>query len=163
MSKRLRNGRPYVLKILEGSAITGFAVIVLMMIWGTADVVAQFFHSSIPATVPWTEILNVIAVALPLAYVTHLRAHVDTDLFSFQGKTKRVMDAFVSILIFLFMSLLAWQLSKQAWKSVRVWEFDHLIIKVYWFPAKIALALSFLGSAIVAMFQMIGELRHKGD
>ncbi len=163
MSEPLHNGRPYIRKTLEATAMIGCAVIVVMMVWGTADVIAQLFHSSIPATVPWTEILNVIAVILPLAYVTYLRAHVDTELFNFPGKTKRVINVFVSIMIFLFMSLLAWQLSKQAWKSVRIWEFDHLIIKIYWFPAKIVLALSFLGSAIISMFQMINELRHKGD
>jgi TRAP-type C4-dicarboxylate transport system permease small subunit len=148
----------YIEKILEGSAVAGWAVIVLMMVWGTADVVGQVFHYSIPATVPWTEVLNVIAVILPLAYVTYLRNHVTAELFNIRGKAKRVLDIFILILIFLFMSVLAWQLSVQAWKSIRVWEFDQVIIKIYWFPAKIVLALGFIGSAIVTMCQIIGEL-----
>ena len=156
-------GRRYIQKILEGSAVAGWVVLVIMMVWGTADVVAQLFGYSVPATVAWTEIFNVIALGLPLAYVTSIKAHINVELFNMRGKTKRVSDVSVLILIFLFMSLLAWQLSIQAWRSVRLWEFDQVIIKIYWFPAKIALALGFIGSAIVVLFQIIGELLRRKE
>lgn len=150
-------GRRYIQKILEGSAVAGWVVLVIMMVWCTADVVAVLLGHSIPATVAWTEILNVIGLTLPLAYVTSIKGHINVELFKMRGKAKRVSDCIVLILLFLFMSLLAWQLSRQAWRSVRIWEFDQVIIKIYWFPAKIALALGFIGSAIVVLFQIIGE------
>lgn len=156
-------GRGYIQKILEGSAVAGWVAIVVMMVLGTADVVAQVFGSSIPATLNWTEILNVIGLSLPLAYVTMKKAHIAVELFTMRGRAKRVKDIIGLILVFLFMALLAWQLSIQAWQSTLLWEFDLVIIKIYWFPAKIALALGFIGSAIVIMFQLVGELRRRKE
>jgi TRAP-type C4-dicarboxylate transport system permease small subunit len=157
-------GRGSARKILEGSAVAGWVVLVVMMVWVTADVVAQVFGSSLPETVNWTEILNVIGLSLPLAYVTMTKGHIVVDLFTLRGRAKRVKDIFGLILVFLFTALVAWQLGSYAWRSTRILEFEQLAIKIYWFPAKIALALGFIGSAIVALFQLIGELRRKkGD
>jgi TRAP-type mannitol/chloroaromatic compound transport system permease small subunit len=153
----------YFHKILRGSARAGWVAFVLMMVWGTADVIGALLGHSIPATTAWTEILNVIGLALPLAYVTSIKGHINVELFNMRGKTKRVSDCIVLILVFLFISLLAWQLSRQAWRSIHIWEFDQVIIKIYWFPAKIALALGFMGSAIVVLFQIIGKLLRRKE
>jgi len=67
-------------KTLEGLTLIGFAAVIVMMVWGTLDVVMQQFGSSLPATVAWTEVLNVMAVTLPLAYATYGRAHISIDL-----------------------------------------------------------------------------------
>jgi TRAP-type C4-dicarboxylate transport system permease small subunit len=132
-----------------------------MMVWVTGDVVAQLFGSSLPETTNYTEILNVIGFTLPLAYVTMIKGHIVVDLFTLRGRAKRVKNIIGLVLVFLFMALVAWQLSIQAWRSTRILEFEQLSIKIYWFPAKIALALSFIGSAIVVMFQLISELRRR--
>jgi hypothetical protein len=42
-----------------------------------------------------------------------------------------------------------------------MWEFDQLTIKVYWFPAKIALALGFIGTAIVVLWQIVSEIKKR--
>jgi len=163
MPEQEYKGERYIQKILKGSAVAGWVALVVMMVWGTADVVAVLLGHSIPATVAWTEIFNVIGLALPLAYVTSIKGHINVELFKMRGKIKRVSDCIVLILVFLFMSLLAWQLSRQAWRSVSIWEFDQIAIKIYWFPAKIALALGFIGSAIVVLFQIIGELLRRKE
>jgi len=147
----------YIQKIIEAFAVAGWAAVMIMMVWGTLDVVLLPFGYAVPATVPWTEIFNVIALALPLTYVASKKSHVDVSLFTFRGRAKRLADFFSGTLFFLFAALLAWQLSIQAWRSVRIGEFDQLGIKIYWFPAKIALALGFIGTAIVVMFQLIGQ------
>ncbi len=154
-------GRGYVQKILEASAVAAWAILLVMMVWVTADVVAQALGSSLPDTIAWTEIFNVIGLSLPLAYVTMMKAHIVVDLFALRGRAKRVRDIIGLVLVFLFTALVAWQLSKHAWRSIRLWEFEQLTIKIYWFPAKIALALGFIGSAIVVAFQLIGELRRR--
>jgi len=151
-------GPRYIQRVLEGSAVAGWIVIMVMMVWVTGDVVAQLFGSSLPATVQWTEILNVMGFILPLAYVTMIKAHIVVNLFTLRGRAKRVKDIIGLVLVFLFTALVAWQLSILAWRSTRILEFEQLTIKIYWFPAKIALALGFVGSAIVVMFQLIGEL-----
>jgi TRAP-type C4-dicarboxylate transport system permease small subunit len=152
-------GRRFIQRILEASAVAGWAVIVIMMVWVTGDVVAQLFGSSLPETINWTEILNVVGLSLPLAYVTMKKAHIVVDLFTLRGKAKRVKDIIGLVLVFLFTALVAWQQSIYAWRSTRMLEFEQLAIKIYWFPAKIALALGFIGSAIIVLFQLIGELR----
>ena len=152
-------GRRYIQRILEGSAVAGWAVIVLMMVWITGDVVAQLFGFSLPETINWTEILNVICLSLPLAYVTMKRGHIVVELLTIRGRAKRVRDIIGLVLVFLFTALVAWQLSIYAWRSTRMLEFEQLVMKIYWFPAKIALALGFIGSAVIVMFQLIGELR----
>jgi TRAP-type mannitol/chloroaromatic compound transport system permease small subunit len=154
-------GGHYVQKILEASAVAAWLILLVMMVWVTADVVAQALGSSLPDTIAWTEIFNVIGLSLPLAYVTMKKAHIVVDLFTLRGRAKRIRDIFGLVLVFLFTTLVAWQLSKHAWRSIRLWEFEQLTIKIYWFPAKIALALGFIGSAIVVALQFIAELRRR--
>lgn len=163
MAEDFRRIKSVMEKILEGLTIIGFAAVIVMMIWGTLDVVLQQFGSSLPATVAWTEVLNVIAVTLPLAYATYGRTHISIDLFirRVTGRAKKVSNYIVMIMTFMFMSTLSWQLSIQAWRSVKMWEFDQLAIKIYYFPAKIALALAFLMASLVVLFQIIDELRGK--
>jgi TRAP-type C4-dicarboxylate transport system permease small subunit len=149
----------YVEKIINGSAVAGWLVVIVMMLWGAGDVILQLFRHSLPATYAWTEVLNVIAVSLPLAYVASKKGHIVITLLTrrFVGKRKHLIDIVVLTLIFVFSAFLAWQLSIQAWQSLKIWEFDQVIIKIYWFPAKIALALGFIGTAVVVMFQIIGK------
>lgn len=163
MSENIPRIKSVTERILEGMTILGFAAVIVMMIWGTLDVVMQQFGSSLPATIAWTEVLNVMAVTLPLAYATYGRVHISIDLVTnrLTGRAKKVSNYIVMIMTFLFMATLSWQLSMQAWRSVKIWEFDQLAIKIYYFPAKIALALAFLVASLVVLFQIINELRGK--
>jgi TRAP-type C4-dicarboxylate transport system permease small subunit len=152
-------------KILEGLTLIGFTAVIVMMLWGTIDVILQQFGSSLPATIAWTEILNVIAVTLPLAYATFGNVHISIDLVTrrLTGKAKQVSHFIIMIMTFLFMALLSWQLGIQAWRSLMMREFDQLAIKVYYFPAKIALALAFIMAALVSLRRIINEVRGKGE
>jgi|GEM_PF-2641320 len=146
-------------KMVDGTAVLGLFCIVVMMIWITGDVIANFFHSSLPDTTAWVEILNVIGFALPLAYVAMNRSHVTVQLFTAGDRVKRLRDIFGLILTFLFTGLLGWQLSIQAWRSTAALESAVLEYRVFWYPAKIALALGFMSSAIIVLFQLINALR----
>jgi TRAP-type mannitol/chloroaromatic compound transport system permease small subunit len=156
-------GQRYIRKVIVGSAVTGWIVIVVMMIWVTGDVIAQIFGSSLPDTVNWVEILNVIGFTLPLAYVTMKKSHITVELFTAHGRIKRLRDIFALILTFLFTGLVAWQLSGLAWRSTLMLESQNLTMRVYWFPAKIALALGFLGSAVIMLVHLIAALRGKKE
>jgi hypothetical protein len=156
-------GQRYIRKMVEGLAVTGWIVIVVMMIWVTGDVTAQIFGSSFPDTVNWVEILNVIGFTLPLAYVTMTKGHITVGLFTARGSVKRLKDIFALILTFLFTGLVGWQLTTLAWRSTWMLESQHLTMRVYWFPAKIALALGFLGSAIIMLVHLITALRGKKE
>jgi len=136
-----------------------FASLMVMMLWGSADVVLLRFGYPVPGTINWTEVLNVIVLFLPLAYVTSKKSHIVVDLIAFKGKIKRVTGFVADLFVFLFCALMSWQLIVQAWRSIRIWEFDQAAIKVYFFPAKIALALGFLFSAVIALLQLFGQFR----
>jgi len=147
--------------ILKGLTVAGWIVVAIMMVWGTTDVILQAFYSHLPGTVPWTEIFNVIALALPLGYVTSKKAHITAEIFTLHGRTKRAVDIMSMFLVLLFMGLLTWQLCLQAWQSLRGWEFDQAEIKIYWFPAKIALAFGYGSAFILVISQLIELLRRK--
>jgi TRAP-type C4-dicarboxylate transport system permease small subunit len=149
--------------IIDGSAVLGLFCIVVMMIWMTGDVIASFFHSSLPDTAAWTEVLNVIGFALPLAYVAMTKTHITVELFTGGGRVGRLRDIFGMILTFLFTGLLGWQLSIQAWRSTAVLESAVLEYRIFWYPAKIALALGFVSSAIIVLIQLIDALRRKEE
>ena len=154
--------KAYIDKTLSGSAFFGWLVVIVMMLWGAGDVIFQIFGSSLPATYEWTEVLNVIAITIPLAYVARKKSHITITLFAqrLTGRKKYLANILSLTLVFLFSGLLAWQLIIQAYYSVQMWEFDQLTIKVYWFPAKIALALGFTGTALVVLWQIITEIQN---
>ena len=162
MEEKLTPIRKITEKLLKGMTILGFGAVIIMMIWGTLDVVLQQFGSSLPATVEWTEVLNVIAVTLPLAYATYGRVHITIDLLTSRatGRTKRITNYIVMVMTFLFMSMLTWQLTIQAWRSTMMREFDQLAIKIYYFPAKIALAFAFFMASLVVLFQIVDAIRN---
>jgi len=146
---------------LKLTAILGSVTIFIMMFWGALDVIFQLFGYSVPATVAWTEILNAIALSLPLTYVTWKESHINVDLVTnkLSGKAKSLTEIGALIVVFLFSGLLAWQLSIRAWKSLLAWEFDQVTINIYWFPGRIALALGFIGTTLVVISQIINKLR----
>lgn len=146
-------------KILEALTLGGWVALMVMMLWGAGDVILQIFGYSLPATVPWTEVLSVIALMLPLAYVTGEKAHINVDLLTerLNAKGKRLANMVSLIFVFLFSALMAWQQSIQAWESLKLWERDFAIITIYWFPGKIALALGFIGTSLITAFQIIDE------
>ena len=153
----------YIRKIIKGLAVGGWIFILIMMIWITADVIAPIFHFFVPETINWIEVLNVIAFSLPLTYVTMTKAHITVDLIPITNKrAKHLREIFVLILMLLFTGVVAWQTSLLAWRSTLMLESQSLIIKVYWFPAKLALALSFLLSSIILLAQLITTLGGKG-
>ena len=148
-------------KVIMGTVAISFASLLLMMIWGAADVVFVMLGHPLPGTMNYTEVLNVIVLFLPLAYVTYKKAHIVVDLIPYKGRGKRVTEFVADISVFVFSGFLAWQLGIRAWESVRIGEFDMIGIKVYFFPAKIALAIGALGSAIVALIQVYGHFARR--
>lgn len=153
----------YINRIIQGMAVTGCVAIVVMMLWGASNAVSSWFRYGVPATVEWTEILNVIAIALPLVYVTSQKAHITIDLVigRLYGRPKRAIYIMILFLTLFYSAFLAWQLSTQAWRSVKMWEFLSCEIPVYYWPAKVVLALGFIGMAAVTLYQIVVELRKK--
>ena len=163
MSESQPRLQSYIEKMLKATALLGCATAFIMMFWGAFDVILYVCGYSIPATVAWTEVLNTVALSLPLIYVTWKQTHINVDLVvnKLSGNVRFLNEIGTLIVVFLFTGLLAWQLTIRAWNSVTAWEFDQVTINVYWFPGRIALALGFLGSALIVLSQIISKVRRQ--
>ena len=60
----------FIEKVSLTLVIISFSALALLMLWMTADVILVLLGYPIPGTINYTEILNVIILFLPLAYVT---------------------------------------------------------------------------------------------
>lgn len=153
----------FVEKIWLTLVVVSFAALVLLMFWMTADVILVLFGHPIPGTINYTEILNVVILFLPLAYVTARRSHIVVDVIQYRGKAKRITDFIADCSVFLYSVIFSWQLGVKAWRSTSSGEFEMVGIKIFVFPAKIALAIGAVGSALAALFlimdHFMGEKR----
>jgi TRAP-type C4-dicarboxylate transport system permease small subunit len=154
-----KNRTSFIEKISLTLVIISFAALALLMFWMTADVILVLFGYPIPGTINYTEILNVIILFLPLAYVTARRSHIVVDIIQYTGKAKRITDFIADCSVFLYCVMFSWQLGIKAWKSFSTGEFDMIGIKVFVFPAKIALAIGAMGSALAALFLVVDHFR----
>jgi len=152
-----------VLRVSRWLAVLGFIVLTMMAIWILVDVCSGIFNWGLPGMVDWVEVLNVICVALPLSYVTLQERHISMTLIhdhlSYKGK--HVLDLVVLIGMFLYSALLAWRVSIEAWYSLKMWERNDVGMIVYWFPAKIGLALGFIMLTLAVIIQIIGTVSQK--
>jgi TRAP-type C4-dicarboxylate transport system permease small subunit len=151
-------------KIVDVFAVVSFATLILMMLWMTIDTALHPFGEQIPATYPWIEVINVIAISLGLVYVTAKKAHIAIELLNhyLSAKLMHRITVALLVLVFVFLVLLSWQWSIQAWRSTAILEFQQETIKVYYFLGKIALAIGFVGSAFYTLVQIINEGLKRG-
>jgi TRAP-type C4-dicarboxylate transport system permease small subunit len=154
-----KNRTGFIEKISLTLVIISFVALALLMLWMTADVVLVLFGYPIPGTINYTEILNVVILFLPLAYVTARRSHIVVDIIQYTGKAKQITDFTADCSVFLYSVMFSWQLGIKAWKSLSTGEFDMIGIKVFVFPAKIALAIGAIGSALAALFLIVDRFR----
>ncbi len=150
----------FALQFSRGLAVLGFLVLVAMAVWILIDVFSGIFRLGLPGMVDWVEVLNVLAIALPLAYVTLQRKHITMTLLDehISARQKKVLNMIVLSGFFLYSAMLSWRLSLEALYSVSVWEKSEVGINVYWFPSKVGLAFSFLMMAFSVLIQLIGEV-----
>ena len=159
------SGNAAVLRVSRGFAVLGFIVLTMMAIWILIDVCSGIFNWGLPGMVDWVEVLNVICVALPLSYVTLQRRHISMTLIHerLSDKGKHVLDMIVLIGMFLYSALLAWRVSIEGLYSLKMWERNDVGMIVYWFPAKIGLAIGFIMMTLAVMIQFIGAVSKKRE
>lgn len=147
-------------KVFRELAVVGFIVLMMMAIWILIDVCSSIFKWGLPGMVDWVEVLNVIAIALPLPYVTLQRKHISMTLIHehLSVKGRFVLDLVTMIVTFLFAAILAWRLSVEALYSLMILERNDVGMTVYWFPSKIGLAFGFIMTALALMIQITGAI-----
>ena len=144
-------------------AVLGFIVLAMMAFWILIDVCSGIFSWGLPGMVDWVEVLNVICIALPLSYVTLQGRHISMSVIHdhLSDKGKHVLNMIVLVGMFLYSALLAWRVSIEALYSLKMWERNDVGMIVYWFPAKIGLAVGFIMMALAIIIQFIGAVTKK--
>lgn len=144
-------------------AVLGFIVLAMMAFWILIDVCSGIFSWGLPGMVDWVEVLNVICIALPLSYVTLQGRHISMSVIHdhLSDKGKHVLNMIVLVGMFLYSALLAWRVSIEAWYSLKMWERNDVGMIVYWFPAKIGLAVGFIMMTLAIIIQFIGAVSKK--
>ena len=147
-------------KVFREFAVVGFIVLMVMAIWILIDVCSSIFKWGLPGMVDWVEVLNVIAIALPLPYVTLQGKHIRMTLIHehLSPKGKFVLDLVTMVVVFLFTAVMAWRLSVEALYSLMILERNDVGMVVYWFPSKIGLAFGFIMTALALMIQITGTV-----
>ena len=148
-------------KVFREFAVVGFIVLMVMAIWILIDVCSSIFKWGLPGMVDWVEVLNVIAIALPLPYVTLQGKHISMTLIHehLSPKGKFFLDLVTMVVVFLFTAVMAWRLSVEALYSLMILERNDVGMVVYWFPSKIGLAFGFVMTALALMIQITGAVR----
>ena len=93
------------------------AIVVLMMVLTTIDVVGRYvFNSPLPGTQEITQLLLALLVFAAAPLVTAERSHITTDLFDkvIKGRVRSVRNAIVFLLSALASAVLAWRFMEQA-------------------------------------------------
>lgn len=151
--------------VIEGLAIIGFAALVTMMLLGVWGCVASWIGFAAPGVVEWSEILNVMVICLPMTYVTLKRKHIEIDIVTtfLRPRPKRILYIATLFPFLFFSALLAWQLTPQALESLATMEYMQPgpSIKIWWWPGKLAVAISFIGMALANLYMLIDELRKR--
>ena len=131
--------QPFAAKVFRELAVVGFIVLMMMAIWILVDVCSSIFKWGLPGMVDWVEVLNVIAIALPLPYVTLQGKHISMTLIHgrLSAKGRSVLDLVTMIVTFLFAAIVAWRLSVEALYSLMILERNDVGMVVYWFSSKL--------------------------
>lgn len=147
----------YAKKIAQGGGLISFILLSIMMLMGVANVVADLIGHPLPAIAEMTECLMVGVVFFAIIWVTYENAHISMSLLDkyWKGWPAWAVDLFGLMLKLFIFAIMAWRLSINAIYSIKQWEYVDVIIKIYWWPSKLAAAIGCFLTAIVVFFQIL--------
>jgi len=141
-------------------ASTAGICLYLMMIYGVASIIGQtVFCFPIPGLIEWTEILMSFTIFLSLPLVQYDQVHIRITIIRrhLSAMGNRILDLIALLFTFIFFGLLAWRTIIAAWESTVRFEYTDVIIKIFIFPGKLAVAAGCVSVAITIIFQLINE------
>ena len=141
-----------------GLILVGGVVLMVSVIWGTADVVGtQFLGKPIPGSVELISNNMVFIVFGSLAYVQRQRGHIRVEFFYTRAgpRTQAAMDAITHLVAIVFFALLVWQGTERTIYSVGLRESTAGLIRFPVYPAKIMLVVG----TYLLLIQLFIDLR----
>lgn len=141
-------------------AISGVALIG-MVIMITLDVFLRFvFNAPLPATLEMSQLFEPHVVFLPMAFALATGSHVRVSLFTqhFRGRFRRCVEIFDFIIATVFFAGLAYWGWLHFWASFQINEIMLASIKLYWWTGKLAMPLGLMLIAVECLYQMVAMI-----
>lgn len=134
----------------------GLAILMMLMLLTTGDVVGRFFGQPIPGTFELTEFMLVLVVFFSIGYTQICKGHVSIDVVvaRFSPRIQAIIDSGTYLLSLGIGSLLTWQAAVHA---VRVWRAGGLagVLPLPVYPFVFAVALGFLLFCLVLVVNLL--------
>lgn len=134
------------IRIEQAMMVIAGAIVMLMMILITIDVICRKLSVSFPGIYETVQILTVAIVFLSIAYVQKTKGHIFIEIATtkFPLKVQRGLD-FLGYVIGLFIcGIITWQSILTAWESIAIFEYAAGVIQIPIWPAKMIVAIGFL-------------------
>ena len=141
----------------------GVVMLLIMMLLGTADVIARYiFSSPIKGTLELSQLLMAGAILLGWGYAqaTSSNIRVDFVIMRYRPTAKFIVELIILLLTLSLFIFIAWQSFKIAMLDV---EYGRLIENVYLpaFPFKLMVTFGAIMVCLESIFQMVRLIFHR--
>ena len=122
------------------------AIVMLMMLLITVDVICRKLSLSFPGVYETIQILMVAVVFLGIAYVQKVKGHIFIEIATTKlpVKWQRILDGLGYLIGIFICGVITWQSMLSAWESIQIFEYAAGIVEVPLWPSKIIVAVGFL-------------------
>lgn len=145
-------------------AVGGAIAMLLMVVHVVVDVSGRyFFNHPLPATIETVSFYYMVMVtALPFAYVTRDQGQITVEMFTnwLPERWLHLLEAFVGVIVFLFVGVIAWKLTQEAVSMTELGEVhDAGTIQLVTWPSRWFAAFGFGVMACAVLLRIVDDFR----
>jgi TRAP-type C4-dicarboxylate transport system permease small subunit len=138
-------------------ALSG-AALICMVLMITLDVFLRFvFNAPLPATLEMSQLFEPHVVFLPMAFALATGSHVRVSLITqhFRGRFRKYVEIFDFAVATTFFACFAYWGWLHFWASFKINEIMLASIKLYWWTGKLAMPLGLVLVTVECLYQMV--------
>lgn len=153
----MKNGLASVERLIGKAAVAcAIAALLIILVVGTADVLAQLVSKPLPFKLELSETLFAVSVFLGWPAVQSGRMHITVDVFSknYRPAMRRAVTLISDLLALGFFGLITWTIWKLALKSVAMGEISAGYLSFPVYPFKLFCAVGATLTVIVLLIQI---------
>jgi TRAP-type C4-dicarboxylate transport system permease small subunit len=138
-------------------ALSG-AALICMVLMITLDVFLRFvFNAPLPATLEMSQLFEPHVVFLPMAFALATGSHVRVSLITqhFRGRFRKYVEIFDFAVATTFFACFAYWGWLHFWASFKINEIMLASIKLYWWTGKLAMPLGLVLITVECLYQMV--------
>ena len=133
------------------------AIVMLMMVLITIDVVCRKLSLSFSGVYETIQILTVAVVFLGISYVQKMKGHIFIEIATTKLplKWQQILDCIGYLIGIFICGIITWQSLLVAWESVLIWEYAAGVVQIPIWPAKLIVAIGFLFMTLRLMLDLM--------